>query len=533
MGAWVATTHPPLFTPTEWVQAIAQFRQPLHILQHPASQAVGIALDGQLIPAAPATEGQLAWLATLPALYPEWLGDRRFLLQHNLRFPYVAGAMANGITTVKMVLAMAHAGMMGFFGAAGLSFARVEQAIAEIKANLSHPSLAWGVNLIHSPHEPQLESRLAELYIRTGVTRVEASAYMSLTPAIVHYACSGLSVDANGQIQRAHHVFAKVSRPEVAQKFMSPAPAAMLKALVAAGKLTSYEAELASQVAIAEQITAEADSGGHTDNRPLVVLLPALTALRDTLMAKYQYQRPILIGAAGGLGCPQAVAAAFAMGAAYVLTGSVNQGAVESGLAADGRDMLARAGMADVAMAAAADMFELGVKLQVLQRGSLFASRANRLYEIYRQYPSLETLPKEVQAELENKLLSANINDIWQEVCAFWEQRDPQQISKATTDPKHRMALVFRWYLGKSSRWAIAGEQPRRADYQIWCGPAMGAFNTWVQGSFLEPAAERTVVQIALNLLEGAAMVTRAQQLRCYGVPLPAAAFHFQPRPLS
>ena len=36
------------------------------------------------------------------------------------------------------------------------------------------------------------------------------------------------------------------------------------------------------------------------------------------------------------------------------------------------------------------------------------------------------------------------------------------------------MALVFRWYLGMSSRWAIEGSVERRSDYQIWCGPAQG-----------------------------------------------------------
>ena len=95
------------------------------------------------------------------------------------------------------------------------------------------------------------------------------------------------------------------------------------------------------------------------------------------------------------------------------------------------------------------------------------------------------------------------------------------------------MALIFRWYLGMSSKWAIAGDPKRRADYQIWCGPAMGAFNDWVKGSFLEKLEERGVVQVALNLLEGAAVVTRAQQLRTYGVPVPSAAFHFTPRPLA
>jgi hypothetical protein len=94
------------------------------------------------------------------------------------------------------------------------------------------------------------------------------------------------------------------------------------------------------------------------------------------------------------------------------------------------------------------------------------------------------------------------------------------------------MALAFRWYLGLSSRWAIAGDDDRKMDFQIWCGPAMGAFNDWVKGSFLEPAQNRTVVQVALNLLEGAATITRAQQLRAFGLPMPGAAFHFAPRPL-
>jgi len=39
-------------------------------------------------------------------------------------------------------------------------------------------------------------------------------------------------------------------------------------------------------------------------------------------------------------------------------------------------------------------------------------------------------------------------------------------------------------------------------------------------------------LQIALDLMEGAAVITRAQQLRSHGVPVPAAALDFRPRPL-
>ena len=43
----------------------------------------------------------------------------------------------------------------------------------------------------------------------------------------------------------------------------------------------------------------------------------------------------------------------------------------------------------------------------------------------------------------------------------------------------------------------------------------------------------RTVTQIALNLLEGAAVVTRAHQLRTYGVAVPDETFSYRPRLLS
>ena len=95
------------------------------------------------------------------------------------------------------------------------------------------------------------------------------------------------------------------------------------------------------------------------------------------------------------------------------------------------------------------------------------------------------------------------------------------------------MALVFRWYVGQSSRWAIAGDPKRRLDYQLWCGPAMGVFNAWVKGTFLEDPANRTVVGVARNLLEGAAVITRAQQFRTHGLPVPDAAFDVRPRRLE
>ncbi|MEM6296825.1 MAG: hypothetical protein AAGA54_36505 [Myxococcota bacterium] len=116
---------------------------------------------------------------------------------------------------------------------------------------------------------------------------------------------------------------------------------------------------------------------------------------------------------------------------------------------------------------------------------------------------------------------------------SLWAQRDLEQNRQADADPKHKMALVFRSYLGRSSRWAIDGDGERRLDYQIWCGPAMGAFKAWAKGSVLEAPENRRAVQIAHNFLEGAAAINRASQLRSFGVPVPAAAFDFKPRRIA
>ncbi|MBX3251858.1 MAG: PfaD family polyunsaturated fatty acid/polyketide biosynthesis protein [Myxococcales bacterium] len=473
-------------------------------------------------------------LGTLPPLYPEWLGDRSFNEAHGVRFSYVSGAMANGIATTDIVVAMAQANMLGFFGAAGLGFRHVEAALDRLDAALaSQPALAWGMNLIHSPNEPELEEAVADLYIRRGVRRVSAAAFMALTPAIVRYAASGLRVGPSGRIERERHVFAKISRPEVARHFLSPAPAAILDELVRRGQLTPEEAALAARVPVAEDITVESDSGGHTDKQALGAVFPVICGLRDALVAEHGYTRPVRVGAAGGLGTPRSVAAAYALGAAYVLTGSVNQSAVESGLSAEGKKMLAQASMADVIMAPAADMFEQGVEVQVLKRGTMFGPRGHRLLEAYRRYPSLDAIEPAERARLEKQVLGASFDEVRAETARFWASRDPKQNQLAASDPKHEMALCFRWYLGLSSRWAITGEPSRRLDYQIWCGPAMGAFNDWVRGSFLEPPEARSVVQIARNLLEGAAVITRAHQLRTYGAPVPAEAFAFRPRPLA
>lgn len=524
----VDTLEAPASGETLLQSMLESIRKPLHVVRA-ASGQLGVTWQRDPVSGGSDAAGPQV-VATLPPIYPEWLGDRRFLDAHRLRFPYVAGEMATGISTPRMVIELGRAQLLGFFGTAGLPLSDIERGIVEIEQALGS-ECSWGANLIHSPQTPSEEAAVTDLFLRRGVRRVSASAFMGLSPNVVRYACHGLRRGPDGGIVRRNHLFAKISRPEVARQFMSPPPDAMLRVLTGSGQLTAEEATLAAELPLAEDITVEADSGGHTDNRPLSVLLPLIAAERERSAAARRHE--VRLGAAGGLGTPTAVAAAFSLGAAYVVTGSINQTAVEAGTSEASKRLLAAASFSDVIMAPAADMFELGVKVQVLRRGTLFAVRAQRLYELYSAYASLEDLPASVRGQLEKDIFAAPLEQIWKTTRAYWEARDKSEIERAEREPKHRMALVFRWYLGQSSRWARAGTRERGTDYQIWCGPAMGAFNAWVAGSFLAELANRTVVQIARNLLEGAAVITRAQTLRSCGLPLPASAFCYQPRPLA
>jgi PfaD family protein len=480
--------------------------------------------------AKPTAPDILPLLGYAPALRPRDLGDPNFKNAHRLKYAYVVGAMANGITSVEMVEAAGRAGMVGFFGAAGLLPDQIQKAVYTLQQRLEQ--LPFGFNLIHSPADPELEAATVDLYLRHKINLISASAYLGLTLPLVHYRVSNLHRDRSGKVVSPNRIIAKVSRVEVARKFLEPPPEKFLKQLIELNRITADQAELAAKIPMADDLTAEADSGGHTDNRPALTLLPTMLALRDEICNRMAYETQVRVGLGGGIATPQSTAAAFAMGAAYVLTGSVNQSCVEAGTSDTVRQMLAEADQADVTMAPAADMFEMGVKVQVLKRGTMFPLRAGKLYELYNRHDSYAEIPADQRAILERDFFKCTFEEEWEQTRNFFSMRDPGQIELAENKPKHKMALVFRSYLGRSSNWANTGDPTRKIDYQIWCGPAIGAFNHWVKGSFLEKWENRDTVTVGMNLMLGAAVVTRINWLQQQGISLPAATGRFSPRKL-
>ena len=88
---------------------------------------------------------------------------------------------------------------------------------------------------------------------------------------------------------------------------------------------------------------------------------------------------------------------------------------------------------------------------------------------------------------------------------SYWSKIDPAVITKAEKSPKHKMALIFRWYFGRSTYLALTGSEEQKVDYQVQCGPALGAFNQWVKGTQFENWRSRHVDEIAERLMKEAA----------------------------
>ncbi|AJQ95703.1 PfaD family polyunsaturated fatty acid/polyketide biosynthesis protein [Gynuella sunshinyii] len=434
----------------------------------------------------------------------ENLGNKSFKQSYGTSYAYAAGAMYKAIASKELVVRMGQAGYLSFYGSGGVSFEQLEQDIQYIQTHLNDGQ-PYGMNLICTPTEPEHERKVIELFMRYNIKVIEASAFMQVTPALVLFRLKGLRKGVDGQVISDHKIMAKISRPEVASAFLSPAPDQIVESLLSAGAISSEQAELSRSISMADDLCTEADSGGHTDMGVMATLLPSIIRLRNEMAASYPFASKVRVGAAGGIGTPEPAAAAFAMGADFILTGSINQCTVEAGTSDKAKDMLQQLNIQDTDYAPAGDMFELGAKVQVMRRGVFFPVRANKLYDLWRTHNSLDEISAKDRKQIEEKFFGRSFEEVYAETRDYYLRKAPAEIEKAEKNPKHKMALVFRWYFVHSTRLAMRGDQSRSVDFQIHTGPALGAFNQWVKDTELQEWRNRHADILAIRILQGAA----------------------------
>ncbi|MEU7583290.1 ACP S-malonyltransferase [Streptomyces sp. NPDC041068] len=426
---------------------------------------------------APTDEGEPAGIDA------ESLGARSFRERYGLRRSYVVGSMYGGVSGRELVRAASKAGLLGFLGIGGLQSDEVERQLHGLAEDLGPHG--HGVNLLYPHRAPEREAPLVDALLRHGVGLVEASGYPFVTEELVRYRLKG------------GRILAKVSRTDLAAAFLAPPPHQHVTMLLAKGSVTEQEAAAAAGRPMADDLCIEADGGWLTGTAGPLSLLPAVLRLRD------EAARPghrVHVGCAGGIGTPEAAAAAFLMGADFVLTGSVNQCSVEAATSAAVKDLLQEAQEYDVDTAPWSELFEHGVQARYLKRGQFFPARASRLHDLWRRHASLAELDAPIRKQVFDRYLGG----------------ENPGATVADTDPKAELADVFRAYFRRGFRLAVTGDRQSTVDYLVHCGPAMGAFNQAVAGTSLQPWRARTVEAVADHLMDGAAahVTARMRALR-------------------
>jgi trans-AT polyketide synthase/acyltransferase/oxidoreductase domain-containing protein len=422
------------------------------------------------------------------------LGAASFQRDYNVRRAYGVGALEQGISSRDLVVRMGKAGYLGVFGAGGLAVSAIEESIQSIRRSLDAGE-PFGVQLAASPDDPESEMAVVDLCLRYGVRCLEATGFIAPSPALIRYRLKGLAKDCK--------VIVRVSRPDVAATFLEPPPEAVVGELLRAGLVSRDEMQRAQGYPLVDDLCVEGDAGPGG----IAVLLPALIRQRDEVCRRRSYGAPVRVGCMGGIGTPEAAAAAFLLGADFIFTGAVNQCTVEAGTSDEVKDILQTIHVQDTETAPAGDLFELGGKVQVLKKGVLFAARANRLFDLWRRHGSWEEIDGPARARIERDYFGRSFQSIYEELA-----RSPQE---AESDPRHRMATVFRWYCGHAMRLALSGVTAQKANYQVPCEPALGAFNQWVEGTPLESWRRRHADVLADRIMEGAAEVL-SRQLRVF-----------------
>ena len=428
------------------------------------------------------------------------LGSAAFRRAYGARFACVIGGMGQGVGGAALVAAACRHGFPAFLGTFGRPLGAISNDIDRMRREVGDE--LWGVNVRFDALDPDWENRLLRLLIDADVRRVEASGYIAPTEALVRHRARGLGA---GEQSPATRLLVKVTRPEVADAFLRPAPDRLVAGLVAGGLITRDQAEAVRRVPLATEMCVLADSAGPTDRGRSLTHFPALLACRDRAAVETGHVVPLGLG--GGIGSPPAIAAALAMGADFVLTGSINQCSVEADTSDLVKDLLQRMNVQDTAYAPSGELFEYGAQVQVLKRGVLFPARAAKLYDLYRRFDSLDSLDAATTAQLEDRYFGRPLTEVSAQIRAHLSVADRDRFD---ANERWRMALVFSSYCRQAYTLAQQGHEDAQVDFQVYCSPALGAFNQWAAGSDLEDWRRRRVGDVNERLMDASAALMAA-----------------------
>jgi len=167
-------------------------------------------------------------------------------------------------------------------------------------------------------------------------------------------------------------LFVRVTVPDAALVFASPPSQAMLEILLARGLLSEQEAKNASNIPVATHILIDAT----VESRDIFSVFPWIRTKVNASGSE------VKLGICGGMGSPEAVLSAKALGADFVMSDSIHLLFEGAGLASYAREALMKSRIADFQKSVHPDWLRMGAKTEVLRFGNLYSKRAAFLYSL-------------------------------------------------------------------------------------------------------------------------------------------------------
>ena len=192
---------------------------------------------------------------------------------------------------------------------------------------------------------------------------------------------------------------------------------------------------------MADDICAQADGGGPSDGGNLLSLLPAICDLRDRQQAAYPAcGRGPCRGRWHTSARRAPVAAAFLLGADFVLAASIHHCSAEAGTSDLVKEMLQGIEVGDTDHAPSGHLFEQGGLMQLLRKGVFFPARARKLHSLWQHHPSLDSIDAATRRQIEEKFLGRSFDESWGRIThRAAEAGGSAEIERASHDPKAKM----------------------------------------------------------------------------------------------
>jgi PfaD family protein len=451
------------------------------------------------------------------------LGSSQFKEAHQLKFAYGVTPFEREVCTVDMVSKLLCDGYLAFAPTDFLTIDEISEKICQLRQGADSKAIGLGYRF-HAYNNDYEQKRMA-LAIEEDISRIYISGYLRASKSMIHYRVKGMKKRPDGAIEVPHSIFARVTDSAIALYFASPPPADILDELLSEGLITSEEADLGSKMPISQDLIVEPELNKGGLKQDLFSLYPSVKAeLRAKMVSR---NAPVRVGVSGEIATPEAVAAAFRMGADFVLTGLVNSLTVEAGGSLKRRNLLFKTTSTDVTYAPSYEFLDSELPVTVTRFGTMFATKAKRMEDILRTTVSFSGLSESDRQFMEKNVFQKSLAEAYESSIEFCKKWWPDQVKSSSSD-KVKAAMLMKHWLFTTTQMAFDGIDNRELDYQVRADGGIVAFNKWRIGSVFDDEDKLSVIQLSKNLMEGALVISRMRSLREMGVDILPEAIYWK-----